>query len=275
MELVLLIKAVILGIVEGLTEFLPVSSTGHLIIAGDAIHFTGERANTFEIFIQLGAILGVVWHYRTTVLDLVVRAYQPRERRFLLKLFVAFLPAAILGLLTYKYIKAYLFHPLTVAGALAVGGLVILLVERWYRDDSAHVHNIENLSYSDAFKVGIAQTFSLFPGVSRAGATIIGGLLTGLSRTTATEFSFFLAMPTMFAATLFDLYKNLKILQPGDILVFAVGFIFAFITAVIVVRSFLIYVSRHTFRPFAWYRIAFGLLVIATWYWGIVDWSAA
>ena len=263
MEIVLLVKAVVLGIVEGLTEFLPVSSTGHLIIAGDAIDFTGERANTFEIFIQLGAILGVVWHYRSTVLDLAVRAYQPRERRFLVKLFIAFLPAAIFGLLTYKYIKAYLFNPLTVAGALVVGGGVILLVERWYRHDSAHVHNMEDMTYLDAFKVGIAQTFSLFPGVSRAGATIIGGLLGGLSRTTATEFSFFLAMPTMFAATFFDLYKSIDILRLGDIPTFAAGFIVAFVTAVIVVRSFLVYVSRHTFRPFAWYRIAFGLAVAA------------
>ena len=263
MTFILLVKALVLGVVEGLTEFLPVSSTGHLIIAGDAIAFTGARANTFEIFIQLGAIFGVVWHYRTRVLDLAVHAARPRERRFLMKLFVAFLPAAILGLLTHKYITTYLFNPLTVAGALVVGGAVILLVERWYRHHSARLHDVEDLSYTDALVVGIAQMFSLFPGVSRAGATIIGGLLTGLSRTTATEFSFFLAMPTMFAATFFDLYKNIEILRPEDVSIFAVGFVVAFITAVIVVRTFLVYVSRHTFLPFAWYRIAFGLAVAA------------
>jgi undecaprenyl-diphosphatase len=261
--LILLIKAVVLGIVEGLTEFLPVSSTGHLIIAGDAIGFTGESANTFEIFIQLGAILGVVWHYRARVLDLAIHAPRPAERRFLLKLFVAFLPAAILGLLAHRYIKAYLFNPLTVAGALIVGGVVILLVEHWQRGRVARVHQAEDLSYVDALKVGIAQMFSLFPGVSRAGATIIGGLLTGLSRTAATEFSFFLAMPIMFAATFFDLYQNRAVLQPNDVGVFAVGFVVAFITAVFVVRTFLVYVARHTFRPFAWYRIAVGLAVAA------------
>jgi undecaprenyl-diphosphatase len=263
MTFVLFVKALVLGVVEGLTEFLPVSSTGHLIIVGDAIGFTGERANTFEIFIQLGAIFGVVWHYRTRVLGLVLHAIRPRERAFLLKLFVAFLPAAILGLFTHRYIKTYLFNPLTVAGALVVGGAVILLVERWHRHHSARVHQIDDLSYADAFKVGVAQMFSLFPGVSRAGATIIGGLLTGLSRTTATEFSFFLAIPIMFAATFFDLYQNVEILQSEDVAMFAVGFVVAFITAVFVVRSFLIYVSRHTFRPFAWYRIVVGLVVVA------------
>ena len=263
MEIVLLIKIVILGIVEGLTEFLPVSSTGHLIIVGDAIEFTGERASTFEIFIQLGAILGVVWHFRARVLDLTVHALRPPEREFLLKLFIAFLPAAILGLLTHKYIKAYLFNPLTVAAALVVGGGVILLVERRHRDQNARVHKVDDLSYADALKVGIAQMFSLFPGVSRAGATIIGGMLTGLARTTATEFSFFLAIPIMFAATFFDLYKSFDILRLTDIVPFAIGFVVAFITAVFVVRTFLVYVARHTFRPFAWYRIIFGLTVAA------------
>jgi len=263
MEIILLIKIVALGVVEGLTEFLPVSSTGHLIIAGDLLNYTGERANTFEIFIQLGAIFGVIWHFRTRVLDLALHAFKPAESRFLLRLFIAFLPAAILGLLTHKYIKAYLFNPLTVAGALVAGGIVILLVERWYRNDNARVHNIDDMTYLDAFKVGVAQMFSLFPGVSRAGATIIGGLLSGLSRTTATEFSFFLAMPIMFAATFFDLYKSADILRADDVTPFAIGFVVAFITAVIVVRTFLVYVGRHTFRPFAWYRIVFGLAVAA------------
>jgi undecaprenyl-diphosphatase len=263
MELILLIKAIALGIVEGLTEFLPVSSTGHLIIAGDTLNYTGNRASTFEIFIQLGAILGVVWHYRVKVLDLAVHALRPPERRFLVNLFVAFLPAAVVGLLTHKYIKAYLFNPVTVAGALIVGGLLILVIERWYRHHSARLHTLEELRYADAFKVGVAQVLSLFPGVSRAGATIMGGLVAGLSRTTATEFSFFLAMPTMFAATLFDLYEGRQFLRPEDAAVFAVGLAVAFIVAVIVVRTFLVYVSRHTFKPFAWYRIGFGLLVLA------------
>lgn len=263
MGLLLLIQAAVLGIVEGLTEFLPVSSTGHLIIVADLLDFTGERAKTFEIFIQLGSIMGVVWHYRAKVYDLAVNAHRPPERRFLLNLFIAFLPAALVGVAAHKYIKAHLFNPVTVAAALVVGGLAILAIERWYQHRSARVHGLEQLSCTDALKIGVAQTFALFPGVSRAGATIMGGLLTGLARTTATEFSFFLAMPTMFAATLYDLYKNLHILDAHDAALFAVGFIVAFFTALVVVKTFLIYVGRHTFRPFAWYRIGFGLLVLA------------
>lgn len=263
MDLLLLLKAIVLGIVEGLTEFLPVSSTGHLIIVADLLEFTGERAKTFEIFIQLGAILGVAWHYRTKLIDLVLRAARPPERRFLTNLFLAFLPAAVLGLVAHKYIKAYLFNPVSVACALVVGGFVILWIERWHKYHPARVHALDELRPIDALKVGIAQTFALFPGVSRAGATIMGGLLTGLSRTTATEFSFFLAMPTMLAATLYDLYKNLHVLDAADAVLFAVGFLTAFLTALIVVKTFLKYVARHTFRPFAWYRIGFGLVVLA------------
>lgn len=272
MGLYILLQAFILGVIEGLTEFLPVSSTGHLIIFGDAIGFTGERAKTFEIFIQLGSILGVMWHYRVKVLNLVVNAHKPPERRFITNLLIAFLPAAVIGLLLHKYIKAYLFSPLTVAGALIVGGIVILAIEHWYRHHSARVHSVDELSYTDALKVGVAQTFALFPGVSRAGATIMGGLITGLSRTTATEFSFFLAMPTMFAATLYDLYKNLEFLHAEDAIVFAVGFVTAFITALIVVKVFLVFVSRHTFKPFAWYRIVFGTLVLLYFLpWSVTD----
>jgi undecaprenyl-diphosphatase len=263
MDLILLIQAFVLGVVEGLTEFLPVSSTGHLIVVGDAIGFTGERAKTFEIFIQLGSILGVVWYYRKKVGDLVLNLHQKPEQRFVLNLFIAFLPAAIAGLATYKYIKAYLFSPLTVAVALIVGGFVILLIEHRHQHRTARVHQLEELSSADALKVGVAQMFSLFPGVSRAGATIMGGLLTGLNRTTATEFSFFLAMPTMFAATLYDLFKNLHLLRAEDTLIFAVGFVMAFLVALVVVKTFLVYVARHTFRPFAYYRIGFGLLVLA------------
>ena len=262
MELLLLVQAVILGLVEGLTEFLPVSSTGHLIVVGDLLGFTGQREDTFKIFIQLGAILGVMWHYRVKVLDLVVNAHKPPERRFITNLLIAFLPAAIIGVLAHQQIKAYLFSPFTVACALIVGGFVILAIEHWYRHHSARVHSIDDLSYTDALKVGIAQTFAMFPGVSRAGATIMGGLLTGLSRTTATEFSFFLAMPTMFAATLYDLYKNRELLRVEDAAVFGVGFVTAFITGLIVVKVFLALISHHTFRPFAWYRIGFGTLVL-------------
>lgn len=259
----LLLQAFLLGVIEGLTEFLPVSSTGHLIIAGDVLGFTGERAKTFEIFIQLGSILGVMWHYRVKVLDLVLNAHKPPERRFITNLLIAFLPAAVIGLLLHNVIKTWLFNPFTVACALIVGGFLILVIERWYRHHNARVHSIDDLGYLDALKVGVAQTFAMFPGVSRAGATIMGGLLTGLSRTTATEFSFFLAMPTMFAATLYDLYKNLDILRIDDATLFAVGFITAFVVALIVVKVFLAFVSRHTFRPFAWYRIGFGALVLA------------
>lgn len=266
MDLILIVQALVLGIVEGLTEFLPVSSTGHLIIAGDAIGFTGERAKTFEIFIQLGAILSVVWYYRARLLELALHVTRPGEWRFLLTLAIAFLPAAAVGLLVHRQIKAYLFDPLTVAGALVVGGLAILAIEARHREARARVRRFDALGYADALKVGVAQTFALFPGVSRSGATIMGGLLAGLSRTAATEFSFFLAIPTMFAATLFDLAGNLHVLEAGDMPVFAIGFVAAFVTALLVIRGFLVYVAHHSFRVFAWYRIVFGLLVLA-WFW--------
>lgn len=262
MEPILLIKALVLGIVEGLTEFLPVSSTGHLIVVGEAIGFTGEHAETFEIFIQLGAILGVVWYYRAKVFNLVVRVHRPDERKLALNLCIAFLPAAVIGFLTHAYIKEYLFGTHTVAWALVVGGMVMLCIERWYQHRSAQVHELGDITYANALKVGMAQTLSLFPGVSRAGATIMGGMVVGLSRTTATEFSFFLAMPVMFAATLYDLSKSLHVLHTEDIAVFGVGFVLSFVTAVIVVKTFLVYVSRHTFRPFAWYRMVFGSVLL-------------
>lgn len=261
MAALLFVQVLALGIVEGLTEFLPVSSTGHLIIVGDAIGFTGERAKTFEIFIQLGSILGIVWLYRAKLLTVAANLKGSTERRFVLNLFIAFLPAAMLGLLLHRHIKAYLFSPITVACALIVGGFIILLAERYPR--RVRLHGVDELTARDALKVGFAQAFALFPGVSRAGATIIGGLLTGLSRTTATEFSFFLAIPTMFAATLYDLYKNLSVLHAGDAAPFALGFVVAFLTALVVVKVFLAYVSRHDFTPFAYYRIGFGMLVLA------------
>jgi undecaprenyl-diphosphatase len=262
MDLLILLKALVLGIVEGLTEFLPISSTGHLIVVGEAIGFTGEYAETFEIFIQLGAILGVVWYYRARVFDLVVRVYRPEERKLALNLCIAFLPAAVIGFLTHPYIKAYLFSTYTVAWALLVGGMAMLWIERWHQHCSGQVHKLADVTYTNALKVGMAQTLSLFPGVSRAAATIMGGMVVGLSRTTATELSFFLAMPTMFAATLYDLSKSMHALHAEDIAVFGVGFVLSFVTALLVVKTFLIYVSRHTFRPFAWYRMVFGSVIL-------------
>jgi undecaprenyl-diphosphatase len=262
MDLILLFKAFVLGIVEGLTEFLPVSSTGHLIIAGDALGFTGARADTFGIFIQLGAILGVVWLYRARVLEIAAGIKRPAERKFALSLLLALLPAAGVGVLTHQYIKAYLFSTDTVAWALIGGGIAILVIERWQARRTPRIHTLAEISYGDAFKIGIAQTVSLIPGVSRAGATIMGGMLFGLSRTAATEFSFFLAMPTMFAAVAYDLAKSLHALEPADVAVFAVGFITAFLSAIVVVRTFLVYIGRHTFLPFAWYRVAFGSVLL-------------
>ena len=264
MELALLIKALILGIVEGLTEFLPVSSTGHLIIVGDFLNFNDEKGKVFEIVIQFGAILGVVWDYRLRISRLITGIGSRHEQHFILNLFIAFLPAAVAGLLLHHKITTYLFNPLTVAGALIVGGILILVIERLPL--RVRVNSMEDLSPLDALKIGIAQTFSLFPGVSRAGATIMGGLLSGLSRTAATEFSFLLAMPIIFAATFYELFKNRELLHTADIPLFAVGFVMSFVTALLVVKAFLKFVSRHDFTSFALYRIVFGLLVLA-YYW--------
>jgi undecaprenyl-diphosphatase len=260
MDLWIVLKAALLGVIEGLTEFLPVSSTGHLIIAGHLMDFTGERANTFEIFIQFGAILGVVWYYRRRLASLVTHLRRRSERGFAGNLLIAFLPAAIIGAFAHDAITTYLFGPRTVAAALVLGGVAILVIERRPRVD--RVTRLEKVGALDALKIGIAQTVSLFPGVSRAGATIMGGLLTGLSRTAATEFSFFLAIPTMFAATLYSLARSLPNLRADDSWLFAAGFVTAFLTALVVVRLFLVYVGRHTFASFAWYRIGFGLLVL-------------
>lgn len=261
MDLPLLFKAIFLGVVEGLTEFLPVSSTGHLIIFSDLLHFSDGRGKGFEIVIQLGAILGVVWDYRVRLSRMVTGIRKTHEQRFILNLIIACLPAAIMGLLLHEFITTHLFNPVTVAWALIVGGILILIIERLPL--KAHVNSMENLSPIDAIKIGVAQTFSLFPGVSRAGATIMGGLLAGLSRTAATEFSFFLAMPIMFTATFYEFFKNINSLNSEDFFVFAVGFIMAFLTALVVVKAFLKYVAGHNFTLFAIYRIGFGLLVLA------------
>jgi undecaprenyl-diphosphatase len=253
--------AVILGIVEGATEFVPVSSTGHLIVASDWLGFVGDRANTFVIFIQLGAILAIVWLYRTTLIENLVGWNREPGRRFFTNLAIAFMPAAIVGLLFSKAIKFYLFNPLTVAGALIVGGVIILVIEWW--QPRTRVETVNRIPWTLALGVGVAQVLALFPGVSRSGATIMGGYCLGLSRRAATEFSFFLAIPVMCAATVFDLVDSREALTAADVPLFTVGFVVSFLTAVVVVRKFVTFVSRHSFAWFAWYRIAFGALVLA------------
>jgi undecaprenyl-diphosphatase len=253
-------KAVILGIVEGITEFLPISSTGHLILVGNLLSFTGESAKVFEIFIQLGAILSVVWLYRTKILSVFAGIGTKESNRFLLNLLIAFTPAAVIGLLTHSLIKKYLFDSVTVACALIIGGILILIIEKIIRNPEASA--VDNITYRQAFGVGMAQVLSLFPGVSRSGATIMGGLIAGLDRKTATEFSFFLAIPTMFAATSYDLLKNFGGLSIFDLPVFATGFIVSFISALIVIKAFLGFVTKHNFSAFAYYRIIFGILVL-------------
>jgi undecaprenyl-diphosphatase len=261
MDIPLYLKAIILGILEGATEFLPVSSTGHLIIANDLLAFTGERAKTFDIFIQLGAICAIIWHYRARIGRVCVSLFSdPAAFRFAVNVFIGFLPAALLGLALHKTIKAQLFNPITVAGALIAGGLIILLIES--RRRTHRVEKVDDLTWHIALKVGFAQSLALFPGVSRAGATIMGGLLSGMSRSVATEFSFFLAIPTMFAATFYDLYKNIEIMRPGDFEIFATGFAAAFFSAWLVIRALLAFVARHSFKAFAWYRILFGSMVL-------------
>ncbi len=274
MDTLLLVKALILGIVEGLTEFLPISSTGHLILAGDLLDFNDERGKLFEIVIQSGAILAVVWEYRERILG--VWRGLGRERlanRLVLNLFIAFLPLAILGLLFKKSIEAHLFQPLPVAAAFIVGALVILWAER--REHTVRVQTVDDMSPLDALKLGLAQALALIPGTSRSGATIIGGLLFGLSRRAATEFSFFLAIPTLIVATFYQLYKERALLSMDDIGMWAVGFVAAFISAFLCVRWLLRFISSHDFTPFAWYRIVFGIVVLMTWHFGWVNWTVS
>jgi undecaprenyl-diphosphatase len=272
MDVSLFLQAAILGIVEGLTEFLPVSSTGHLIIAGDLLGFGGERAKVFMIAIQLAAILAVVWEYRAKLAQVLLGLpSEPAARRFALNIVIAFLPSAVLGFVFAGAIKAYLFNPLTVASAFIVGGLLILWAER--RDHQVRVFSVDEMTWADSLKIGFAQSLAMIPGTSRSGATIIGGLFFGLERRTATEFSFFLAMPTMFAATLYDVHKHRDVLSPDDLPLFLVGGVTSFVAAFVGVRGLLRYVSRHDFTVFAWYRIAFGILVLVTAYTGVVTWS--
>jgi len=274
MDTLLLLKAALLGVVEGLTEFLPVSSTGHLILAGQLVGFTGDKAKLFEIVIQGAAILAVVWEYRARFLGVLSGLGRQRlANRFALNLTIAFIPLAVLGLLFNKAIKAHLFNAYTVAFAFIIGGVIILLVERNPR--RPRVMEVDDMRPLDALKLGIAQCFGLFPGMSRSGSTIIGGMLFGLSRKTATEFSFFLAVPTLVAATLYSLYKERHLLVAADWGLWLVGAATAFISAFVCVRWLIRYISGHDFKPFAWYRIAFGLVVLATALFHWVEWSDA
>ncbi|MEO5655425.1 MAG: undecaprenyl-diphosphate phosphatase [Nitrosospira sp.] len=274
MDWFLFLKALILGIIEGLTEFLPISSTGHLILAADLLDFNDDKGKVFTIVIQLGAILAVCWEYRVKIRSVVADVGSRQDaNRFVLNLFIAFLPAAILGLLFIKTIKQYLFHPVPVATAFIIGGILILWAER--RQHVVEVERVEDMDWKHALKVGLMQCLALIPGTSRSGATIIGGLFFGLSRKAATEFSFFLAIPVMFAATFYDIFKNRDILHFDDIGVFFIGFVASFISALLAVRGLLRFISHHDFTVFAWYRIGFGIIVLVTAYSGMVKWSAA
>jgi undecaprenyl-diphosphatase len=260
-----MLDSIILGIVEGLTEFLPVSSTGHLIIVSDLLGQNGDKGKVFDIVIQLGAILAVCWEFRARLMMAFAGIASDRvQQRFAMNLFVAFLPAAIVGLAFQKLIKAYLFNPVSVAMALIVGAIAIFVIERWYaKHGSPRVNNVDDMTWQDALKVGLAQTLALIPGTSRSGATIMGGMLFGLSRQVATEFSFFLAIPIMFAATGYELFKNRAMLTADDLTSIAVGFGVSFVFALVAVKALIRYVAHHDFKAFAWYRIALGIAVLA------------
>ena len=276
MDILLAIKAIIMGLVEGFTEFLPISSTGHLILAGSLINFTGEKVKVFEIAIQAGAILAVMWEFRVrigTVLGGLTS--DPKQQKFVINLIVAFFPAAVLGLFFAKMIKQFLFAPVPVALAFIVGGFVILWVEKRnkHRVGLARIESVDDMSAMDAFKIGCAQAFALIPGTSRSGATIIGGMLFGLSRKASTEFSFFLAIPTLLAATVYSVYKERALLSMADLPLFGIGGVAAFVSAFLCVRWLLRYISTHDFTVFAWYRIVFGIVVIASAHYGWVIWA--
>lgn len=277
MDWILAIKALMLGVVEGLTEFLPVSSTGHLIVAGSLLDFNDEYSKTFDVVIQLGAILAVCWEFRRRIGDVVSGLpARPDARRFVLNVIIATIPAVVLGLLFEKTIKAALFSPVPVAVALVVGGIVILWAEARQRARGkveARVQSVDSLSALDALKVGLAQCFALIPGMSRSGSTIIGGMLFGLERRVATEFSFFLAMPIIFGATAYELLKNWHTLSTDVLGIFTLGFAAAFVSAFVCVRWLLRYIASHDFTVFAWYRIAFGLLILLVGYSDGLDWS--
>jgi undecaprenyl-diphosphatase len=269
----LLLKALILGVVEGVTEFLPISSTGHLILVGDLLDFNDERGKLFSIVIQSGAMLAVCWEYRAKIAEVLLGLPGDRAaQRFALNVLVAFLPLAVIGLLFGKAIKTYLFNAPVVALAFIVGGLLILWAER--RQHRIRIESIDDLSLTDAVKLGLAQALALIPGTSRSGATIIGGLFFGLSRRAATEFSFFLAMPTLIGASVYQLYKERALLSFDDLGMWVVGFVASFLSAFWAVRGLLRYISTHDFSVFAWYRIAFGIVVLVTWHFDVISWAS-
>ncbi len=277
MDIALLIKAAVMGIVEGLTEFLPISSTGHLILAGSLLGFDDDKAKVFDIAIQTGAIFAVFLVYWQKIrATLVALPTEKQAQQFALNVLVAFVPAVLLGLLLGKAIKAHLFTPVVVASTFILGGFIILWAEKRQQGNpaAARIHEVEAMSVMDALKVGLVQCLAMIPGTSRSGATIIGGMLLGLSRQAATDFSFFLAMPTLIGAGVYSLYKERALLSMADVPLFAVGLVFSFFSAWLCVRWLLRYISGHSFVPFAWYRIAFGIVVLATAWSGVVTWAA-
>ena len=285
MDAILLVKAAIMGVVEGLTEFLPISSTGHLILAASLLNFTGEKIKVFEIAIQTGAMFAVIWEYRERLKRTVSGiTHDPVAQRFARNVLVAFIPAVVLGLTLGKIVKEKLFHPVPVATAFIVGGLIILWVEARHRrkfgamdlqgSRRARVETVDDMSAMDALKVGLVQCLALIPGTSRSGSTIIGAMLFGFSRKCATEFSFYLGIPTLMGAGAYSVLKNRELLSMADLPLFGVGLVFAFFSALLCIRWLIRYVSTHDFTVFAWYRIVFGGVVLLTAYLGLVDWKA-
>jgi len=275
-DIALLIKAAVMGIVEGLTEFLPISSTGHLILAGALLGFDDDKAKVFDIAIQTGAIFAVILVYWQKIRDtLVALPTEKQAQQFALNVFIAFVPAVVLGLLFGKAIKAHLFTPVVVASTFIIGGIIILWAERRQKNNPAvaRIQEVETMTAMDALKVGLVQCLAMIPGTSRSGATIIGGMLLGLSRKAATDFSFYLAIPTLIGAGVYSLYKERALLSMADVPLFAVGLVFSFASALLCIRWLLRYISTHSFVPFAWYRIAFGVVVLATAWSGVVTWA--
>ena len=273
MDIELLVKAAIMGVVEGLTEFLPISSTGHLILAGSLLGFDDAKAKVFDIAIQTGAILAVIIVYWQKIrATLVALPTERQAQKFALNVLIGFLPAVVLGLLFGKMIKEHLFTPTVVATTFILGGFIILWAER-RPQSAARIHSVDDMSPLDALKVGLVQCMAMIPGTSRSGATIIGGMLLGLSRQAATDFSFFLAIPTLIGAGVYSLYKERALLSAADIPLFATGLVFSFLSAWLCVRWLLRYISSHSFVPFAYYRIVFGVIVLVTAWTGWVQWA--
>jgi undecaprenyl-diphosphatase len=276
MDIIVIIKAIIMGLVEGFTEFLPISSTGHLILAGSLLDLRDEKSNVFKIFIQSGAIMAVIWEFNVRIRAVLAGMFTDRkQQKFIVNVMIAFLPLAVLGLAFGDLIKAALFHPVPVALSFILGGFVILWVEGRQKANpvSVRVQEIDDMTMLDAFKVGCAQAVALIPGTSRSGATIIGSMMFGLTRKAATEFSFFLAIPTLLIATAYELIKYRDNLSSADLPLFGVGFFAAFVSAFLCVRWLLRYISSHDFTVFAWYRIAFGILVLLSSHYGWIVWT--